>query len=149
MQFGSSMNQAQSKPAPKEPSFINIVRDWTKDECLATIMLESVMFRHRYMIPATAKSFAGRLDYVNVDTNLGWINEEECSVELITGIIRGADPEFFDKLRYALNKAAQWCCAMHEERRLTMDPLFDRGIPANYFISAKDVIDRLGEPKLL
>jgi hypothetical protein len=101
------------------------------------------------MIPATAKSFAGRLDYVNVDTNLGWINQEELIVELFTGVVRGADPEFFNKLRWALGKAAQFCCLMHEERRITMDPLFDRGIPANYFISAKDVLDRLGEPKIL
>lgn len=135
--------------APKEPSFINIVRDWAQSECLATIRLEGITFIHRYMIPATTKSYAGRLDYVNVDTNLGWISQDELVVELFTGVVRGADPEFFNKLRYALNKAAQFCCSMHEERRITMDPLFDRGIPANYFISAKDVIDRLGEPKVL
>lgn len=139
------MHDNDYKIAPPHLSLYRIIRDWMSERGTYPVYLDGYSFKHRYGL-----SHWGDKHQSYAEASLGWIDAEQQTVELITGIIRVADPEFFNKLEHALHRAAEFCCMMYARKRREMDiNLYDPTVPANYFLTAQDVLDHLGEPKLL
>jgi hypothetical protein len=73
---------------------------------------------------------------------IGWVDEENLTVCLVTGTIKAADPEFFSKLKWAIKKATRFYAQILDEHKL-------RDTTRRPWVTAEDVLKYLGEPQLL
>ena len=136
--------------ALQDITLYRIFRDWLHEQSdLCSVHMDGYRFKYHHMLAVEHDGVVGGGYQSYAEGILGGIDPGKQEIALITGIIRIADPECFQKLKPALQIAKHFYSALFTERQRTMDTIYSKIVPANYVITAQDVINYFGNPKML